>query len=45
MSNCLTTFFIRHLICQMVKQRGALCVSEKNGVILHRDANMTEKDE
>lgn len=29
----------------MVKQRGALCVSEKNGVILHRDANMTEKDE
>lgn len=34
---CLTEFFLRHLISQITKQRNALCVSKKNGVILQRE--------
>ena len=34
---CLTEFFLCHLISQITKQRNALCVSKKNGVILHRE--------
>lgn len=45
-AKCLICFFLRHLILQITKQRRALCVSKKNGVILHReDANENRNEE